>query len=89
MFQKFECFISPIFTFTDHIYTVCKKLARFKGIMYNASIFIQELVTHANVMPIMSHVYGRTTETNLETIYISQKRIFGTILFEHKFEQIT
>ena len=46
----------------------------------------------ACVVPIISYgllVYRSTSKTNLEKIYICQKRILRTIFFKRKYEQIT
>ena len=81
--------------FTDHVKTVCR-LGRFNGIMYKGRVsFSRKMLLKfylAYVVPIISYgllVYGSTSKTNLEKIYICQKRILRTIFFKRKYDHIT
>ena len=82
--------------FTDHVETVCRKLGRFSGIMYEGRVaFSRKMLLNfylAYVVPIISNgllVYGSTSKTKLEKIYICQKRILRTIFFKRKYEHET
>ena len=73
----------------DHVETVCRKLVRFNGIMYKSRVALSRKMLLkfylAYVVPIISYgllVYGITSQTNLEKIYIRQKRILRSIFFK-------
>ena len=95
-FKYLGVIIDSHLKFTDHVETVCRKLGRFKGIMYKGTVvFSRKMLLKfylAYVVPIISYgllVYGSTSKTNLEKIYICQKRILRTIFFKRKYDHIT
>ena len=81
--------------FKQHIDHVCKKLAKFNGILYNArnvfsrafllkfyQVYAKLLISYGIL------VYG-CASTNLNKILLMQKRILRSIYFRRKFDHIT
>ena len=82
--------------FSDQIESVCTKLRKFNGIMYSArTCFSKYHLLHfysADIIPIMSYgliSYGCGAKSNMDKIYLVQKKILRTIFFKRKYEHIT
>ena len=81
--------------FKQHIDHVCKKLAKFNGILYKArNVFSRTFLLRfyqVYAKPLISYgilVYGCASKTSLSKIFSMQKRILRTI-FRRKFNHIT
>ena len=82
--------------FSDQIESVCTKLRKFNGIMYRARTCFSKYhllrFYSAYIIPIMSYgliAYGCGAKSNLDKIYLVQKKILRTIFFKRKYEHIT
>ena len=81
--------------FKQHIDPVCKKLAKFNGILYEArNVFSRTFLLRfyqVYAKPSISYgilVYGCASKTNLSKPLLLQKRILRTIFFMRKFDHI-
>ena len=82
--------------FKQHIDHVCKKLAKFNGILYKARIVFSRrfLLRFHQVYAKILILYGIllngcASKTNLSKILLTQKRTLRTIFFRRKFDQST
>ena len=94
-FKYLGVWIDKSLTFETHVCTVLKKLTRFNGVMYKArscfssSTLLQFYKTYAK--PLISYgllVYGNSSRTLLNKVFVMQKRIIRTIFLKRKFEQV-
>ena len=89
-FKYLGVIIDSQLKFTYHVETVCRKLGRFNGIMFNGRVaFSRKMLLKfylALVVPIVSNgllFYGSTSKTNLEKI-ISAKKEFSVLYSSNK-----
>ena len=75
---------------------VCTKISKFNGVLYRGrSCFSKQALIKfyiAYVIPLISHgllAYGCTSISNLDKIFLAQKKIIRTIFFLEKYDRVS
>ena len=82
--------------FNMHTVKVCTKIFKFNGVLYRVrSCFSKQALIKfyiAYVIPLISYgllAYGSTSKSNLDKIYLAQKKIIRTIFFLRKYDHVS